>query len=124
MSIAHPIKSRDKSQKPEGFFAHVPVVFAILLALTLLTAIWVRPPSSYIVWSVALGVPWLFLLALSWRLHSDLLTLVVTFLLVIVLIWLSPGGLLSLAQGYLMSGCTTFLLLWLGRRPIQRFIKS
>ena len=123
MSVARHMINRDQNEKPEGFFAHVPAVFVILLVLTFLTAIWVRPPFSYIAWSVALGVPWLLLLALSWRLRSDLLTMGVTLPLIIVLIWLSPGGLLSVAQGYLMSGCTAFLLLWLGRRPIQRFIR-
>ena len=117
------MNNRDQNEKPEGFLAHVPAVFALLLVLTLVTAIWVRPPWSYIAWSIALGVPWLFLLTLSWRVRSDLLTMVVTLPVVAVLFWLSPGGLVSLAQGYLMSACSAFLLLWLGRRPIQRFIR-
>ena len=117
------MNSRDQNEKPEGFFAHVPALFAILLVLTLFTAIWVRPPWSHIAWSIALGVPWVFLLTLSWKLRNDLLTLGVTLPIVAVLIWLSPGGLLSIVQGYLMSGCSAFLLLWLGRRPIQRLIR-
>ena len=117
------MNSRDQKEKLEGLFAHVPVVYALLLVLTLLTAIWVHPTWSYIASSVALGVPWLFLLTLSWRLRSDLLTMAVTLPLVLVLIWLSPGGLLSIAQGYLISACSAFLFLWLGRRPIQRFVR-
>ena len=123
MSVTPSMNSRGDNEKPEGFFAHVPALFAILLTLTLVTAIWVRPPWSYVAWSAALGVPWLFLLTLSWRLRSDWTTVVVTSLIVAVIIWLSPGGLLSVVQGYLVSSCSAFLLLWLGRRRIQRVIR-
>ena len=109
-------------QKPQGFMAHVPAVFGILVVLTLLMALWVRPPWSYVGWCVALGIPWLALLALSWRVRSDLLTLAVTLPVVGVLIWLSPGGLLTVVHGYLLSACSAFLFLWIARRQIQRFV--
>jgi hypothetical protein len=120
MSDAHTMSTEE--QKPQGFMAHVPAVFGILVVLALLMAIWVRPPWGYVAWCIALGIPWLALLAFSWRARSDVLTLAVTLPVVGVVIWLSPGGFLTVVQGYLVSACSAFLLLWLTRRQIQRFV--
>jgi len=119
MSAAHPMNTCEENQKPEGAAAHIPATLAVLVVLTLLTAIWER-----IAWCIALGVPWLALLTLSWRARSDRLTMGVTLPVFAVLIWISPGGLLSVVQGYLMSACSAFFFWWLGRRRIQRFIDA
>jgi hypothetical protein len=118
------MNAREENKKPEGFAAHIPTMLAILVVLTLLTGIWERPPWSYIAWCIALGVPWLALLAVSWRARSDRLTIGVTLPVFAVLIWISPGGLLSVVQGYLLSACSAFFFWWLGRRRIQRFIDA
>jgi len=118
------MNNQDKNQKPKGFMAHVPFVFVVLVVITLLMAIWVRPPLNYILWCMALGVPWLAFLTVSWRMRSDLLTIVGTLLIVAVLAWLSHGGLLRVLHGYCMSTCSALLLLWIGRQQIQRFISN
>jgi hypothetical protein len=118
------MKSGDEKQDSEGFFAHLPAVLALLLVLTILISMWTKFSWSYLAWSSALAVPWLALLITSWKLRSELMTALVTVPVLFLLVVLSPGGWLSVAQGYLVSSCTAFALIWLGRHPLQKFLNQ
>ncbi|MBA4147632.1 MAG: hypothetical protein H0X66_05915 [Verrucomicrobia bacterium] len=107
----------------EGIFEHAPHCFGILVVLALLPAIWLQSPLSYIAWSGALGIFWLLLLTVAWRIRSDIATMAATFPILVAHVWLSPDSLLAIVQGFLVTASAAFLFLWLLRDRIRRFVK-
>jgi hypothetical protein len=95
-------------------------LFAVTVLLT--TAVYFDPLTvRYLCFSVAMGVIWCGLTMATWRIRSNILSIITFVTIFLPHYHYRIGG--PAMSGILASGATMFWLLLLGRRYVYRFCK-